>query len=64
MIERRKVLLVVELVLNECVEEIVGESPGLARKHCVDVRATLTHDRLEAAHGGVFGGYRHVLGDG
>ena len=37
---------------DEGVEELVGESPGLAREHCAEVRAALTHDRLEADHGG------------
>lgn len=64
MLERRTVLLVVKLVRNECVGELVGESPGLAREHCVDVRAMLTHDRLETDHGGALGGHRQVLGRG
>ena len=59
MLERRTVLLVVKLVRNECVGELVGESPGLAREHCVDVRAT-----LETDHGGALGGHRQVLGRG
>ena len=53
MLERRTVLLVVKMVRNECVGELVGESPGLAREHCVDVRATRMHDRLKADCSGV-----------
>ena len=51
-------------MLNECVEELVVEGlvPGLAREHCAEVRAALTHDLLEADHGGALGGHRHVLG--
>ena len=64
--EGRDVLLLCELVLNECVEELVVEGlvPGLAGEHRAEVRAALTHDRLEADHGGALGGYRHVLGGG
>ena len=53
-------------MLNECVEEFVVEGlvPGLAREHCAEVRAALTHDLLEADHGGALGGYRHVRGRG
>ena len=36
----------------------------MAREHCVDVCAVLTHDLLEADHGGTLGGHRHVLGRG
>lgn len=48
---------------DEGVEEFVVEGliPGLAREYCVEVRAALTHDRLETDHGGALGGYRHVL---
>lgn len=46
---------------DEGVEELVGESPGLAREHCAEVRAALTHDRLEADHGGAVGDHCHVL---
>lgn len=62
--ERCDVLLFRELVLNEGVEELVVEGlvPGLAREHCAEVRAALTHDRHEADHGGALGGHRHVLG--
>ena len=58
--------LVCELVLNEGVEESVVEGlvPGLAREHCAEVRAALTHDLLEADHDGALGGHRHVLGRG
>lgn len=54
MLERRKVLFVVQLVLNECVGELVveGLGLGLAGEHCAEVRPALTHDRLEADHGG------------
>ena len=47
--ERRDVVLLVELVLDEGVEKFVVEGlvPGLAREHCAEVRALLTHDRLE-----------------
>ena len=64
--ERRDALLLYELVLNERVEEFVveGLGPGLAREHCVEVCAVLTHDLLEADHGGALGGCRHVLGRG
>lgn len=64
--ERCDVLLFRELVLNEGVEELVVEGlvPGLAREHCAEVRAALTHDRREADHGGALGGHRHVLGRG
>ena len=58
------VLLFRELVLDEGVEELVveGLGPGLAREHCTEVRASLTHDLLEADHGGALGCHRHVLG--
>ena len=51
-------------MLDEGVEEFVVEGlvPGLAGEHCAEVRAALAHDRLEADHGGAFGGHRHVLG--
>ena len=53
-----------ELVLNQSVEEFVVEGlvPGLAGEHLAEVRATLTHDRLEADHGRALGCHRHVLG--
>ncbi len=62
--EGRDVLLFCELVLDEGVEEFVVEGlvPGLAREHLSEVRAALTHDRLEADHGGALAGHRHVLG--
>ena len=62
--ERGDVLLLCELVLNEGVEEFVVEGlvPGLAGEHCAEVRAALTHDRLEADHGGALGCHCHVLG--
>lgn len=62
--ERCDVLLFRELVLNEGVEEFVVEGlvPGLAGEHCAEVCAALTHDLLEADHGGVLGGHRHVIG--
>lgn len=52
--ERRDVLLLVELVLNEGVKESVVEGlvPGLAGEHHAEVRSALTHDLLEADHGG------------
>ena len=55
-----------ELVLNECVEELLvkGIVPGLAGEHLSEVRAALAHDRLKADHGGALGGHRHVLGGG
>ena len=58
--------IVCELVLDERVEEFVVEGlvPGLAGEHCAEVRALLTHHRLEADHGGALGGHRHVLGRG
>jgi len=64
--EGRDVLLFRELVLNECVEELVveGLGPGLAREHCSEVRASLAHDLLETDHGGALGGHCHVLGRG
>ena len=62
--KRRDVALVCELVSDEGVEELVGESPGLAREHCAEVCSALTHDGFEADHGGAFGCYRHVLGGG
>ena len=31
-------------------------------EHLSEVRAALTHDRLEADHGGALGCHRHVLG--
>lgn len=49
---------------DEGVEELVGESPGLAREHCAEVRSALTHDGFKADHGGAPGGHRHVLGGG
>ena len=51
-------------MLDEGIEEFVVEGlvPGLAGEHCAEVRAALAHDRLEADHGGAFGGHRHVLG--
>ena len=36
----------------------------MAREHCAEVRASLTHDWLRADHGGALGGHRHVLGRG
>ena len=62
--ERCDVLLFRELVLNEGVEEFVVEGlvPGLACEHLAEVGASLTHDRLEADHGGLLGCHRHVLG--
>lgn len=64
--EGRDVALVFELVLDEGVEEFVVERlvPRLAGEHLSKVRAALTHDRLEADHGGALGGHRHVLGRG
>ena len=43
---------------DEGVEELVAEGlgPGLAGEHCAEVRAALTHDLLEADHGGALGG--------
>ena len=57
-------MLLGELLLNEGVEEFVVEGlvPGLAGEHLAEVRASLAHDRLEADHGGAFGGHRNVLG--
>ena len=51
-------------MLNEGVEEFVveGLAPGLASEHCAEVRAALTHDRLEVDHGDALRGHRHVLG--
>lgn len=51
---------------DEGVEEFVVEGlvPGLAGEHCAEVCAALTHDLLEADHGGALGGHRHVLGRG
>ena len=50
--------------LDEGVEEFVVERlvPGLAGEHCAEVRASLTHDLLEAVHGGALGCHCHVLG--
>ena len=64
--ERRDVLLLCELMLDERVEEFVVERlvPGLAGEHLSEVCASLTHNRLEADHGGALGGHRHVLGGG
>ena len=64
--EGRDVLLLCELVLNEGVKEFVVEGlvPGLAGEHCAEVRAALTHDLLEADHGGALGCHSHVLGRG
>ena len=56
--------LVCELVSDEGVKELVGESPGLACEHLSEVCAVLTHDRLEADHGGALGDHCHVLGGG
>ena len=57
-------LLLCELMLDERVEEFVVEGlvPGLAREHLSEVRASLTHNLLEADHGGALGGHRHVFG--
>lgn len=62
--ERRDVLLLVELVLDEGVEEFVVEGlvPGLAGEHLSEVCAAFTHDLLEADHGGALGCHCHVLG--
>ena len=62
--ERRDVSLFRELVLNKGVEEFVVEGlvPGLTGELLAEVRASLTHDRFEADHGGALGGHRHVLG--
>ena len=62
--ERRDVLLLVELVLDEGVEEFVVERlvPGLAGEHLAEVSAALAHDRFEADHGGALGCHCHVLG--
>ena len=51
---------------DEGVEELVVEGlvPGLAREHCAEVRAALSHDLLEADHGGALGCHCHVLGGG
>lgn len=64
--EWRDVLLLCELVLNEGVKEFVVEGlvPGLACEHLSEVCAALTHDRLEADHGGALGDHCHVLGGG
>ena len=64
--EGRDVLLLCELVLDEGVKEFVVEGivPGLASEHFSEVRASLTHHRLETDYGGALGGYRHVLGRG
>ncbi len=53
-------------MLNEGVEEFVVEGlvPGLACEHLSEVCAVLTHDRLEADHGGALGDHCHVLGGG
>lgn len=53
-----------ELVLDEGVEEFVVEGlvPGLAGEHLSEVCAALTHDLLEADHGGALGCHCHVLG--
>ena len=53
-------------MLNEGVEEFVVEGlvPGLACEHLSEVCAVLTHDRLEANHGGALGDHCHVLGGG
>ena len=50
--------------MNEGVEELVveGPVPRLAGEHLPEVRASLTHDRLEADHGGTLGCHCHVLG--
>ena len=55
--------LVCELVPDEGIKELVGEGfvPGLVSEHLSEVRAALTHDLLEADHGGALGGHRHVL---
>ena len=62
--ERRDVSLFRELVLNEGIEEFVVEGlvPGLPGEHLSEVRASLTHDRFEADHGGALGCHCHVLG--
>ena len=64
--ERGDVLLLGELVLDEGVKELVveGFAPRLAGEHCAEVRAALTHDLLEADHGGALGGHCYVLGRG
>lgn len=51
-------------MLDKRVEEFVVEGlvPGLSREHLAEVGASLTHNRLEADHGGALGGHRHVLG--
>ena len=53
-------------MLDEGVEEFVveGFALRLAGEFLSEVRAALTHDRLEADHGGALGGHRHVLGGG
>ena len=53
-------------MLDEGVKEFVVEGlvPGLAREHCAEVRAALTHDRLEADRGGALGCRSHELGCG
>ena len=62
--ERCDVLLLCELMLNEGVKEFVVEGlvPRLAGEHLSEVIASLTHNRLEADHGGALGGHCHVLG--
>ena len=64
--ERGDILLLGKLVLDEGVEEFVVEGlvPRLVGDFLSEVRAALTHDRLEADHGGALGGHRHVLGRG
>ena len=51
-------------MLDEGAEEFVVEGlvPRLAGEFLSEVRAALTHDRLEADHGGPLGHHRHVLG--
>lgn len=50
-------------MLNEGFEEFVVEGlvPGLAGEHLAEIGASLTHDRLEADHGGALGCHGHVL---
>ena len=50
-------------MLDEGIEEFVVEGlvPWLAGEHLPTVRTALTHDRLEADHGGALGCHRHVL---
>ena len=64
--ERRDVAFVCELVPDERVEELVVEGfvLRLAGEHCAEVGASLTHDRLEADHGGALGCHCHVRGRG